>query len=256
MPRSGSTLVEQILSAHSEVFGAGEIKHLARALGQMRDRFPSMARYPAMVGEMDDFHFETLGRSYLKQVEPMIGDAKRFTDKLLTNYFFVGLINLIFPDAKIVHTLRNPVDTCLSAYTKLFKDDMPHSYDFGELGRYYREYQALMAHWHEVLPKGVLMDISYEDVVGDIEGNARKLVEFVGLEWDPACVDFHQSLRPVKTASVAQVRRPVYANSVERWKKYGPGLQPLIDAIEGKAPGAPAGKSGKGKASAKAKENA
>ncbi len=255
MPRSGSTLVEQILSAHSQVFGAGEIKHLARAIGQMRDRFPSMSRYPVMISEMEDFHYETLGNSYLKQIEPMAGDAKKVTDKLLTNYFFVGLINLIFPKAKIIHTVRNPVDTCLSAYTKLFKDDMPHSYDFGELGRYYREYRSLMEHWHKVLPKGVLMDVSYEEVVGDIEGNARRLIEFVGLEWDPACVDFHRSSRPVKTASVAQVRKPVYSGSVDRWKKYGAGLQPLIEAIEGKPAGKSSGKPDR-KTKAKAEENA
>ena len=108
---------------------------------------------------------------------------------------------------------------------------MPHSYDFGELGRYYREYQALMDHWHKVLPAGTIMDVHYEEVVADVEGNARKLIEHVGLQWDPACVEFHKSSRPVKTASVAQVRKPVYSGSVERWRKYGSGLQPLVDAL-------------------------
>ncbi|MDT9598339.1 sulfotransferase [Sphingosinicella rhizophila] len=232
MPRSGSTLVEQILSSHPDVFGAGEVKYLARAIGQLRDRFPSMAKYPAMLKELEKFHFETLGKSYLKQIEPTAGDHKRITDKLLTNYFFVGLIHLIFPHAKFVHTRRNPVDTCLSGFTKLFKDDMPHSYDFGELGRYYLQYQDLMDHWHNVLPEGVLMDVQYEEVVADVEGNARKLIEHVGLDWDPACVEFHKSSRPVKTASVAQVRKPVYTGSVERFRKYGPGIQPLIDALK------------------------
>jgi hypothetical protein len=161
----------------------------------------------------------------------MAGNAKKITDKLLTNYFFVGLIHMIFPKAKFVHTRRNPVDTCFSAYTKLFKDDMPHSYDFGELGRYYKQYEELMAHWHEVLPKGTILDVQYEDVVADTEGKAREVIDFVGLEWDQACVDFHKSNRPVKTASVAQVRKPIYTGSVERWRKYGPGLQPLVDAL-------------------------
>jgi hypothetical protein len=236
MPRSGSTLVEQILSSHPDVFGAGEVKYLARAIGQMRDRFPSMAKYPALLAEMEKFHFDLLGTSYLKQLEPAAGNAKRITDKLLTNYFFVGLLNLIFPKAKIIHTRRNPVDTCLSAFTKLFKDDMPHSYDFGELGRYYLKYQELMDYWHQVLPAGTIMDVQYEEVVADVEGNARKLIEHVGLDWDPACVEFHQSKRPVKTASVAQVRRPVYTGSVERWRKYGPGLQPLLDSLHYEAP--------------------
>lgn len=249
MPRSGSTLVEQILSSHPNVFGAGEVKYLARVLGQMRDRFPSMARYPALLNEMEPFHFDMLGKSYMKQVNATAGNARKITDKLLTNYFFLGMINLIFPNAKVVHTLRNPVDTCFSAFTKLFKDDMPHSYDFGELGRYYREYQALMDHWHKVLPAGTIMDVHYEEVVADVEGNARKLIEHVGLEWDPACVEFHKSSRPVKTASVAQVRKPVYSGSVERWRKYGPGLQPLVDAL-GYVPAEAVPAKGAGKASA------
>lgn len=232
MPRSGSTLVEQILSSHPAVYGAGEVKYLARALGQMRDRFPSMGRYPEVFRQMEAFHFDMIGNSYLKQIVPTAEGRKRITDKLLTNYFFVGLINIIFPNARIVHTMRNPVDTCLSAYTKLFKDDMPHSYEFGELGRYYLEYRGLMDHWRQVLPQGAMMDIRYEEVVADVEGNARKLTEFVGLDWDPACIDFHKSSRPVKTASVAQVRKPVYSGSVERWRKYGPGLQPLLDALK------------------------
>jgi hypothetical protein len=197
----------------------------------MRDRFPSMGRYPDLFKEMEPFHFDLIGKSYLKQTLPAAGSAKKITDKLLTNYFFVGLINLIFPNAKFVHTVRNPVDTSLSAFTKLFKDDMPHSYDFGELGRYHLQYQALMEHWRKVLPPGTMLDVNYEDVVADTEGKARELIDFVGLEWDPACVEFHRSKRPVKTASVAQVRKPIYTGSVERWRKYGPGLQPLIDAL-------------------------
>jgi tetratricopeptide (TPR) repeat protein len=231
MPRSGSTLCEQILSSHPDVYGAGEVKHLARAMGQIRDRFPSMSRFPQMFNEMEPFHFETIGKSYMKQILVGAGDAKRITDKLLTNYFFVGLLNLIFPNAKFVHTMRNPVDTCLSAYTKLFKDDMPHSYEFGELGRYYLQYKSIMEHWHKVIPEGTIMDVEYENAVADTEGYARRLIDFVGLDWDPACVEFHKSKRPVKTASVAQVRKPVYSGSVERWRKYGPGLQPLLDAL-------------------------
>ena len=231
MPRSGSTLVEQILASHPDVFGAGEVKYLARALGQIRDRFPSMDCYPAIFQQMDQFHFELLGKSYLSQLGATAGQAKRITDKLPTNYFFIGLINLIFPNAKFIHTRRNPVDTCLSAFTKLFKDDMPHSYDFGELGRYYLQYQSLMDHWRKALPEGTILDVQYEDVVSDLEGNARRLIDFVGLDWDPDCVEFHKSKRPVKTASVAQVRKPVYTDSVERWRRYGPALQPLVEAL-------------------------
>lgn len=233
MPRSGSTLVEQILSSHPDVFGAGEIKYLSKSLHGLRDRFPSLSRYPDIVTEMSEGQFELLADKYLEQILPPAGAKKKVTDKLLTNYFFVGLIHILFPNAKIINTRRDPIDTCLSAFTKLFKDDMPHSYDLGEIGRYYRQYDALMAHWVDVLPEGVMTQVQYEDVVRDTEGQARKLIEFLGLAWNDECLDFHKSTRPVKTASVAQVRKPIYNRAVERWRKYGDGLQPLIDALQG-----------------------
>jgi hypothetical protein len=177
---------------------------------------------------------DIVARKYLEALTADAGNAKRVTDKLLTNYFFVGLIHLLFPKARFVNTQRDPVDTCLSGFTKLFKDDMPHSYDLSELGRYYGKYRELMEHWHKVLPEGVLRTVQYEDVVADTEKEAKSLIDFLGLEWDPKCVDFHKSDRPVKTASVAQVRKPIYKTSVKRWEKYGDGLQPLIDAIDGK----------------------
>ena len=239
MPRSGSTLVEQILSSHPDVYGAGEVKYLSRALSRTRDRFPSLPKFPHMVEKMGPAQLELVAKSYQESIAKDAGNAKRITDKLLTNYYFAGLINLLFPKAKIIHTQRNPVDTCLSGFTKLFKDDMPHSYELGELGRYYRKYMEIMDHWANVLPEGALITVQYEDVVADTEGQARRLIDFLGLPWDDKCVDFHKSDRPVKTASVAQVRKPIYKTSVERWKKYGDGLQPLIDAI-GIAPSKPA----------------
>jgi tetratricopeptide (TPR) repeat protein len=231
MPRSGSTLVEQILSSHPDTYGAGEIKVLHRCLGNLRDRFPMIPKYPMMVEAMEPSHFAQVAQSYLAEVERDAGGAKRVTDKLLTNFFFVGLIHLLFPNAKIIHTRRNPVDTCLSAYTKLFKDDMPHSYDFGELGRYYGGYRELMAHWEHVLPPGVMKTVDYESVIDDLEGNARTLVKHIGLPWNVACLDFHKSKRSVKTASVVQVRQPVYRTSVERWRRYGDGLAPLLASL-------------------------
>ena len=232
MPRSGSTLVEQILSSHPQVHGAGEVKHLNRALGQLRDRFPSLPKYPAIVETITPAQLDTLGKDYLQALAQGAGEARRITDKLLTNFFFLGLINLLFPNAKVIHTLRDPVDTCLSGFTKLFKDDMPHSYDLAELGRYYRKYRELMDHWEAVLPHGFMTTVRYEDVVADAETEARRMIEFLGLEWDDRCVEFHKSDRPVKTASLAQVRKPIYTSSVQRWKRYGAGLQPLIDALQ------------------------
>ena len=255
MPRSGSTLVEQILSSHPDVYGAGEVKYLARALGQLRDRFPSLPKYPDMMAKITPAQLDITAKNYQQALAQGAGNAKRITDKLLTNYFFLGLINLLFPKAKVIHTQRNPVDTCLSGFTKLFKDDMPHSYDLSELGRYYAKYRELMEHWEQVLPEGFLTTVVYEDVVADTEKEARRLIEFLGLPWDDRCVDFHKSERPVKTASVAQVRKPIYKTSVERWRKYGPGLQPLVDAVGWKSEAGekPASKP-KGKA--KVKENA
>ena len=231
-PRSGSTLVEQILSSHGEVYGAGEVKYFSQALHKLRDRFPSLSRFPQMAGEMKPNHFKLVADGYEKALFKSAGDARIVTDKLLTNYFFVGLLHLLFPNARFINTRRDPVDTCLSGFTKLFKDDMPHSYDLGELGRYYRQYDALMKHWEKVLPKGVLKVVEYEDVVADTEKEARAIIEFLGLKWDKKMLEFHKSNRPVKTASVAQVRKPIYKTAVKRWKKYGAGLQPLIDAIE------------------------
>jgi tetratricopeptide (TPR) repeat protein len=231
MPRSGSTLVEQILASHPDVHGAGEVKHFSRTLGQLRDRFPSLLKYPELMHQVTPAQLSIVASSYLSFMVDDAGPAKRITDKLLTNYFFVGLIHLLFPNARIVHTVRNPIDTCLSGFTKLFKDDMPHSYDLGELGRYYGKYSELMAHWEQVLPAGVMHRVAYEDMVADTETVAKDLISFLGLSWDEACLEFYRSNRPVKTASVAQVRKPIYRTAVDRWKKYGPKLQPLIDAL-------------------------
>jgi tetratricopeptide (TPR) repeat protein len=234
MPRSGSTLVEQILSSHPDIHGAGEVKHLSRALGDLRDRSPSLPKYPEMMAKVTPAQLDLVAKNYQRALAHGVGDAKRITDKLLTNYFFLGLINLLLPNAKVIHTRRDPVDTCLSGFTKLFKDDMPHCYDLAELGRYYGKYRELMEHWEQVLPDGFMTTVHYEDVVADTEKEAKRLVAFLELPWNEKCVEFHKSGRPVKTASVAQVRRPIYKTSVQRWKKYGPGLRPLLDAIEGK----------------------
>jgi tetratricopeptide (TPR) repeat protein len=235
MPRSGSTLAEQILSSHPDVYGAGEVKHFSYALGKLRDRFPSLPKFPDMMGKITPAQMDIAAKNYVQALTATSVSAKRVTDKLLTNYFFVGLINLLFPNAKIIHTSRDPVDTCLSGFTKLFKDDMPHSYDLGELGRYYGKYREVMQHWEQVLPEGAMITVQYEDVVSDTETQAKRLIKFLGLPWNDKCLEFHKSDRPVKTASVAQVRKPIYNTAVKRWMKYGDGLQPLVDAIDGKS---------------------
>ena len=235
MPRSGSTLIEQILSSHPQTCGAGEIKEFSRRLTALRSRFPTLPKYPQMALKMNRDHYKIVADGYLLKLQSYSKEAIKTTDKLLTNYYFVGMLHVAFPKAKFIHSKRNPVDTCLSAYTKLFKDDMPHSYDFGELGRYYRKYEELMAHWEQMLPPGVMKTFEYESVVDQLELSARELIDFVGLPWDPACLSFHESRRPVKTASVVQVRQPVYRTSVEKWRSYGARLQPLIEALDYKA---------------------
>lgn len=231
MPRSGSTLAEQIISAHPKVFGAGEIKTLSYCVGAIRQKYPSLSKFPALAKVIKPSQLNAIARNYLSATNKLSNSAPRVTDKLLTNFFFAGLIHVMFPNAKIIHTKRNPVDSCLSTFTKLFKDDMPHSYDLGELGRYYVKYQELMAHWKAVLPSSAYTEIQYEELVADPEPHARRLIEFCDLEWDPQCLSFHESKRPVKTASVSQVRKPIYTSSVERWRRYGPQLNPLLKAL-------------------------
>jgi hypothetical protein len=201
-------------------------------LGQLRQKFPNLPKYPAMAKAMKPGQYAAVAEAYLGTITKMSNSALRVTDKLLTNYYFAGLIHTLFPNAKIIHTMRNPIDTCWSSFTKLFKDDMPHSYDLAEIGRYYCKYQEIMEHWHRVLPAGTILDVVYEDVVADKEAKAREIIAFCGLPWDERCLAFHESDRPVKTASVSQVRKPIYNTSVERWRRYGDDLLPLAEALK------------------------
>jgi tetratricopeptide (TPR) repeat protein len=232
MPRSGSTLIEQVIASHPAAFGAGEIKDFPRQLTALRNRFPALPKYPAIVTKLNSEQFQLFADAYLASLRAYSPEAQRITDKLLSNCSFLGLIHLLFPQAKIIHAQRNPVDTCLSAYTKLFKDDMPYSYDLSELGRYCRKLEELMTHWKAVLPDGVIKTVNYEEVVEDFPRMAREIIGFLDLPWHEKCLNFHESLRPVKTASVVQVRRPVYGSSVERWRRHEKELQPLLRALD------------------------
>jgi tetratricopeptide (TPR) repeat protein len=227
MPRSGSTLIEQILSSHSAVHGAGEVKHLHAAIQTLDEGFGTSMRYPERAYLMEKPQFDAILK-YYKAHMPMPEGKSIVTDKMLTNYFYVGLIYLLFPNARVIYSRRNAADTCLSCFSKLFREEMGHTYDLKEIAHYYRKCAGLMEYWKSVLPEGFILDVRYEDVVGDIEGQARRIVEHCGLPWERACVDFHKNERVIKTASVAQVRRPLYASSVERWRKYGSAVEPLI----------------------------
>ncbi len=226
MPRSGSTLIEQILSSHPAVFGAGERKDFTAAV------MANATMAPAQITDLSTTHLRALGASYLEHILPLAPTAQRITDKLPGNFKFLGLIHLALPNARIIHTRRNPIDTCLSCFSILFRDDQPFTYDLAELGHYYRAYAALMDHWRRSLPTGVLLEVQYEDVVADIEQQARRIIAHCGLEWDDACLAFHQTQRAVRTASHAQVRQPIYASAVGRWRAYGKMLKPLFDALE------------------------
>lgn len=228
MPRSGSTLIEQILSSHASVQGLGEVKHLHNAVLSLDEGFAPTMRYPELAHMIDAPQIDAIVRHYHASV-PKLGEGKLInTDKMLTNYYYVGLIYLLFPNARVIYSRRNAIDTCLSCYSKLFREDMAYTYDLGELARYHRKCTELMEHWKAVLPDGFILDVEYENVVGDIETEAKRIVAHCGLDWDPACLDFHKNARSIRTASAAQVRRPLYASSVERWRKYGAAVEPLV----------------------------
>ena len=228
MVRSGSTLVEQILASHPQVYGAGELTHFDTAVQGIRKKLSGSATFPELVSGMTGEDYRDLATRYLAQIERLAPDAKHITDKMPINFVFAGLIHLALPNAPIIHTVRDPVDTCLSCFTKLFTEGQHHTYQLTELGRYYRHYQALMAHWHRVLPPGRILDVRYEDVVADLEGQARRIVAHCGLDWDPHCLAFYQTERPVLTASAAQVRQPIYNGAIGRWRVHEEALGPLL----------------------------
>lgn len=227
MPRSGTTLIEQILASHPDVFGAGEradFRHAVEAV--LGDGHPEAA--PGAPAS----RLRAIGNRYLDGVGALAPSrARRIVDKMPTNFLFAGMIAMALPNARIIHASRDPADTCVSCFATLFRGELPFTYELGELGRYYRAYEALMAHWREVLPPGMMLDMRYEDLIDDLPPAAQRLIAHCGLEWDPACLDFHRTERPVLTASAGQVRRPLYRTSVGRWRAYGDRLRPLLDAL-------------------------
>ena len=230
MPRSGSTLVEQILASHPQVQAAGELTNLDRVVQAACDRGGRPIPYPAWIQGLDAEGFGRLGQAYVTSLPALLEGKTRITDKLPANFLRIGLIRLMLPNARIIHTLRDPVDTCVSCFTRLL---LPYSYDLAELGRQYRWYHELMAHWRSVLPAGAMLDVVYEDVVDSLEEQARRLIDFCGLPWDDRCLSFHETSRPIATPSNVQVRRPLYRSSVQRWRRYEAHLQPLLAELKG-----------------------
>jgi tetratricopeptide (TPR) repeat protein len=230
MPRSGTTLIEQILASHSRVFAAGEredfgitVSNFVRSKGasEILDLLPGLAA--------EDLR--QIGTAYLRQIGSAAGSAERIVNKMPPNFVFIGVIHLALPNARIIHACRDPVDTCLSCFSLLFAGNQPFAYELGELGRYFRAYQALMTHWRSALPAGVMIDVRYEDVVDNLEASARAIIAHCGLPWEERCLAFHETRRPILTASSAQVRKPIYRSSVGRWRPYRTLLQPLLDVL-------------------------
>jgi Flp pilus assembly protein TadD len=231
MPRSGSTLIEQILASHPQIHGAGELNDLDAAVSSVLGAGGRLARYPECVSSLDGATLRRIGQAYLSRL-PLCADGKvRIVDKLPGNFVNIGLIRLILPNARIIHSVRHPMDTCVSCYSKLFTSGQSFSYDLAELGRYYRSYKELMTHWRSVLPAGAMLDVVYEDVVDDLEGQARRMIDYCGLPWDDRCLSFDKTRRTVKTASAVQVRKPLFRSSLQRWRRYEAGLGPLLNEL-------------------------
>jgi hypothetical protein len=230
MPRSGTTLIEQILASHPKVTGAGE-------LSALRLSVENAGPFPAWIEALDcanapEEKLRACGQSYLARVAPLAEGRAHVIDKMPGNFMYAGLIPLILPGAKIIHVRRNPVDTCLSCYTKLFGGQQPFAYDQTELGIFYGQYERLMSHWRGLLNDDCFIEVEYEAVVDDLETQARRLIEFLGLPWDDACLNFHENRRVVRTASVNQVRKPIYRTSKGRWHAYAPYLGPLLETLD------------------------
>ncbi len=225
MPRSGTSLVEQILASHESIHGAGELTYWQAAAGE-----PNSAARAAPPN--DTQRLAELARGYLERLTSVAPTAARVVDKMPANFLHLGLLHAAFPRARIIHLRRDPRDTCLSIYFQHFSAMHPYANDLGDLAHYYREYARLMAHWRRVLPPATLLEVPYEELIADQEHWSRRLVAFAGLPWDPRCLDFHTTPRVVITTSKWQVRQKIHASSVARWRHYAPFLGPLQELMD------------------------
>jgi tetratricopeptide (TPR) repeat protein len=230
LPRSGSTLLEQILASHSGVEGTMELPNIIRITHQFDDMLANREGYPEQVGGAPAGLLRALGSRYLDETAPLRTGRERFTDKLPNNFSHIGLIHAILPNATVIDARRHPMDCCFSTFKQHFAEGQTFSYDLGDLGRYYRCYLSLMDHWDTVLP-GKVLHMQYEELVRDPEANIRRLLEFCRLPFEAACLSFHQTRRSVRTASAEQVRQPLYASGVGYWRNFEQELQPLRQAL-------------------------
>ena len=232
LPRAGSTLIEQILASHSQVDGTLELPNILAIAHRLRGRrrIDEAPLYPAVLGELSSERLHELGEEYLRETAVHRQGAPRFTDKMPNNFRHIGLISLILPNAKIIDARRHPMACCFSAFKQLFAEGQEFSYSLEDLGRYYRGYVELMAHWEQVLP-GKVLRVQHETLVEDFEPQVRRLLDFCGLKFEPACLEFHRTRRVVRTASSEQVRQPLSREGLEQWRHFSPWLSPLEAAL-------------------------
>jgi len=232
MPRSGTTLVEQILASHARIHGAGELQLLPNLVAGLARMLAESGGYPDALEALDPAQVGRLSRGYVEELTRGAGDCQRVTDKLPGNFLELGLISLLFPGARVIHCRRDPRDLCVSNFVQRFMVAQHFSYDLHELGLFHYHYRRMMAHWRRVIPSPML-EVDYEAMVAEPERWSRALVEFLELDWDPSCLRFYQSKRAVYTASYTQVRKPIYRSSVARWRRYQGLLGELDKGLRG-----------------------
>lgn len=231
LPRSGSTLIEQILASHEQVEGTHELPDLPRIIMEINKQRPHGESYPEALKYFSADELTQLGSQYLESTLRHRTGMPFFTDKMPNNFPSVGLLQLILPNARIVNARRHPLDSCMGSFKQLFFKGQAFTYDLIEIGEYYLEYQRVMEHWHELLP-GKILDVQYEEMVMDQETQTRRLIDFCGLPWDDGCLKFYETDRAVNTASSEQVRQPIYSKSLNSWRRFEKQLQPLIEVLE------------------------
>jgi tetratricopeptide (TPR) repeat protein len=232
LPRAGSTLLEQILASHSMVDGTMELHNILGLAMRLRGRGREEdVNYPANLSELDTDYFQRFGQQFIDDTQVYRAGAPFFIDKMPNNFLHIGLIRLILPQAKIIDARRHPMSCCFSGFKQLFGEGQDFSYSLEDMGRYYRDYEKLMAHWDNVLP-GFVLRVQHEDVVQDLEVQVRRMLDFCGLPFEQNCVDFHQTKRAIKTPSSEQVRQPIYTSGLTQWQHFEPYLQPLKAALD------------------------
>jgi hypothetical protein len=234
LPRSGSTLLEQILASHSQVEGTQELSHIQRVVIDLQGHNPDPddSKYPEALKNLTRDDFERLGEAYLADTRAYRTDRPYFIDKMPNNFRHIGLIHLMLPKSKIIDARREPMACCFSNLKQLFARGQEFSYSAEDIARYYGTYLDLMRHWDEVLP-GRVLRVEHEEVIDDLEGAVRRLLEHCGLAFEPACLEFHKTERSVRTPSSEQVRQPIFRDGLDQWRKYQPWLGPLETALQG-----------------------